>query len=252
MNKNRGLYIGVVPVTNDLEIDSDNVTQVKNFVALADLSLKDLKFLLLNNMVNSRGEIDLSINLSLMDFDTEDFIETVEMVKIIMKGNLEYDNNTTAPDIVRKYRTMISQSDIDVSNYTEEQWIALTKLIIIGGKAGEEFVDNIDMDFIDTNVPIYLMLNMDTDTINEVSVHIKDYSMHLGYIIYSAIMNEFENEYDQLELDEMSDISLKALKFGTRIIASVPSDIDISTEIKKEISNEYINNLEIPAGYKLN
>ena len=148
MNKNRGLYIGVVPVTNDLEIDSDNVTQVKNFVALADLSLKDLKFLLLNNMVNSRGEIDLSINLSLMDFDTEDFIETVEMVKIIMKGNLEYDNNTTAPDIVRKYRMMISQSDIDVSNYTEEHWIALTKLIIIGGNAGEEFVDNIDLSLI--------------------------------------------------------------------------------------------------------
>lgn len=260
MEKNnvvRKLFIGLAPISEDLVIDSQNTTQVKNFIALAESGLKELKFKVLDTCFEDGGDgtVELGINLNTIVFDRGEFEECVQIVKGIMtRETPDYDDDTTFPDIVKRFYNLCQYGGAldGINDFDDQQWRAFTKLVMVGGNMGEDYVDNRNRDLESSNCPIYMINGVTPEFMNEIYTNINNALLYLGYAIHASIINSFQNDVDKFELDSISDIALCAMRIGDRVISSVPDDINIADELQSQLSEEYVNDIKIPEGTLLN
>lgn len=253
----RKLFIGLTPIVEGLEIDSQNTTQVKNFISLAELGLKDLKFKVLDTCLGDGGDgtVELGVNLNTINFDKEEFEDCVKIVKgIFTRETPDYDDETTFPDIVKRFYNICNQYNaVNIVNELDDQsWRVFTKLIMVGGNMGEDYVDNRNRDLESSDCPIYMINAVTPEFMGELYGNISNPLLYLGYVIHSAITNTFFNDVDETDLDMISDIALHSMRIGDRVIESVPSDVNIADDIQAELSEEYRNRFEMPEGTLLN
>lgn len=260
MEKNnivRKLFVGLVPVMEDLDIHSENTTQVKNFIALAESGLKELKFRVLDTCFEDGGDgtVELGINLNTLDFDKEEFEDCVKVVKgILTKETPDYDDNTTFPDIVKRFYNLCQGANLldEIEKLDDKQWRTFTKIVMVGGNMGEDYVDNRNRDLENSDCPIYMINSVTPEFMNEIYANISNPLLFLGYAIYASIVNTFYNDVDENELDSISDIALHSMRVADRVISSVPDDVNIADDIQSELSEEYRNRFEVPEGTLLN
>lgn len=166
----------------------------------------------------------------------------------------DYDDDTTFPDIVKRFYNLCQYGGAldDINDFDDQQWRAFTKLVMVGGNMGEDYVDNRNRELESSNCPIYMINGVTPEFMNEMYANINNALLYLGYAIHASIINTFQNDVDKFELDNISNIALCAMRIGDRVISSVPDDINIADELQSQLSEEYVNDIKIPEGTLLN
>lgn len=264
MRKTRDLYIGLAPVTDDFTIDPSNDTQVANLMAMIDSNLREVKFKIFDKVfapdAEHQGKVEQCLNIDAMDMEYDvNILERVEIIKRIMiKRDFKYDDDTTFPDILKKFTEMCEKGGIikDLSKLNDTQLTLFAKMITMAFCAGEDWVDSRNTALESTDVPIFLVITLRYNDMNEMFGELFDPILYFGYALYAAIGNTFINDYQE-ELEFISDISLKYVRIADSVINKVPDNIDLLHDVIDSITAEYRDSRnatedEIPAGYKLN
>lgn len=264
MRKSRELYIGLVPVTDEFAINPSNDTQIANLMAMIDSNLREIKFKIFDKIfapdAEHQGKVEQCLNIDAMDMEYDvNMSERVEIIKRIMiKRDFSYDDDTTFPDILKKFTEMCEKGGIlkDLSKLNDSQLTLFAKMITMAFCAGEDWVDSRNTVLESTDVPIFLVITLRYSDMNEMFGELPDPILYFGYALYSAIGNTFINDYQE-ELEFISDISLKYVRIADSVISKVPDNIDLMHDVIDSITSEYKSNHpvsddEIPPGYKLN
>ena len=266
MRKARELYIGLVPVSDEFTVDPSNDTQVANLMAMIDSNLREIKFKIFDKVFSPdaehQGKVEQCLNIDAMDMEYDvNISERVEIIKRIMiKKDFNYDDDTTFPDILKKFTEMCEKGGIlkDLSKLNDSQLTLFAKMITMAFCAGEDWVDSRNTMLESTDVPIFLVITLRYSDMNAMFGELLDPILYFGYALYSAIGNTFINDHQE-ELEFISDISLKYVRVADSVISKVPDNIDLMHDIIDSITAEYRSNHstnvdddEIPPGYKLN
>lgn len=267
MNANiRKLFIGLQPVAENVVPENPSSLQLKNLLGLMDVSMKSMKFKLLDESLSldkpaeERGKHEVNIMYDIVHFD---FMEDIEELMIITRDvfnnvKKEYKLNASYAEICKSYKNLLNVFEVSTNLNLDDDSIlkGFTLMISMTYAIGIDWVETRYKELEFTTAPIEIMA-----LIKESLFDILDETLGarlaelFGYGVFNSIMVTLSTRESEVYLKTMPMLQMALMHISNQVLSSIPDDEDMSEKMVDYLANEYkiykASN-EIPAGYKLN